>query len=129
MIPCCCCKSFYHYPKNSAFAQIFESWGGNSPLCPQASMVMTDKSTPIIFSYFIFLKQAKTNFLFIVFSKTNFISVCLKFDICIRNIKKILDKKTVNRNIGLRNMFVAFLYFLLFYNDFLLLGKEHMFIR
>ena len=32
-------------------------------------------------------------------------------------------------HIGLRNRFVAFLYFLLFYNDFLLLGKMYIFIQ
>ena len=31
--------------------------------------------------------------------------------------------------IGLRNMFVIFLYFLLFHNDFLLLGKMYSFDR
>ena len=43
--------------------------------------------------------------------------------------QKMLIKLIIIVNIGLRNMFVAFLYFLLFYNDFLLLGKMYIFIR
>ena len=45
---------------------------------------------------------------------------------------QLMEIKTLtymNKTIGLRNMFVTFLYFLLFYNDFLLLGKMYIFIR